>query len=43
LQPALGEPSLCGVIVETDPASGLARSIVPFREGGRLASTEPSR
>ena len=43
LQPALGEPSLCGVIVDTDPASGLARSIVPFREGGRLASTEPSR
>lgn len=38
-QPAQGTPTLCGVIIETDPASGLARSIEPLRLGGRLLST----
>ena len=39
MQPADGPPTLCGVIVETDERSGLAKNIVPFREGGRLART----
>ncbi len=36
-QPALGEATLCGVIVESDDGTGLARSIRPLRLGGRLA------
>ncbi len=36
LAPAEGEPTLCGVFVETDDATGLARSISPVRQGGRL-------
>lgn len=43
LQPALGEPSLCGVVVDIDPKTGLARDIAPFREGGRLVSTETTQ
>ncbi len=43
LQPASGPPSLCGVVVELDPASGLARHVAPFREGGRLVSTEATQ
>ena len=39
--PALGEATLCAVLVETDPASGLARSIAPVRLGGRLARAVP--
>lgn len=38
-QPADGVPSLCGVIMETDDATGLAKHVQPFREGGRLART----
>ena len=38
-QPANGEASLCGVIVETDDATGLAKSVAPFRQGGRLSDT----
>lgn len=36
-EPALGEPTLCGVLVETDDRTGLARTATPFREGGRLS------
>lgn len=36
LAPADGEATLCGVLVETDPATGLAVSVAPFRRGGRL-------
>jgi len=32
---------VCGVFVETDPASGLARRVAPIRVGGRLAQTVP--
>lgn len=39
LSPALGEASLCGVIVETDDKTGLAISVQPFRRGGRLHPT----
>ena len=35
--PAEGEATLCGVYVETDDATGLARRAVPVRVGGRLA------
>ncbi len=37
--PANGEGTLSGVLVETDDASGLAKSIEPVRDGGRLAPT----
>ena len=36
LSPAGGEASLCGVYVETDERSGLARLAAPLRLGGRL-------
>ena len=38
-EPALGEATLCGVLVETDDSTGLARNIVPVRIGGRLSAT----
>ena len=39
--PAEGEATLCGVFVETDDATGLARRAAPVRIGGRLAATGP--
>lgn len=42
LQPAEGVPTVCGVFVETDDASGLVRRIAPLRIGGRLAETMPA-
>jgi calcineurin-like phosphoesterase len=41
-QPALGEVTLCGTLVETDDATGLARSVAPIRLGGRLGRSAPS-
>jgi metallophosphoesterase (TIGR00282 family) len=41
LQVAEGEATLCGVFVETDDATGLARRIAPLRLGGRLAPHWP--
>ncbi|MFN3274970.1 MAG: YmdB family metallophosphoesterase [Paracoccus sp. (in: a-proteobacteria)] len=38
--PAEGEATLSGVLVETDDRSGLARSVRPVRDGGRLSQTE---
>ena len=32
---------VCGVYVETDAATGLARRIEPIRIGGRLSETVP--
>jgi metallophosphoesterase (TIGR00282 family) len=40
--PSHGEATLCGVAVELDDATGLARAIAPLRLGGRLSQTEPS-
>ena len=44
-EPAQGKASLSGVFVETDPATGYARSILPLRlsagDGGLLSSTLP--
>ncbi len=36
-QVAEGEATLCGILLETDEASGLARRVEPVRIGGRLA------
>ena len=39
LAPAEGPATLCGSIIDIDAATGLARSIRPFRRGGRLSAT----
>ena len=39
--PSSGEATLCGVAVEVDDRTGLARAIAPLRLGGRLSQTEP--
>lgn len=41
LGPAEGEATVCGVFVETDDATGLARRVEPLRLGGRLAQAMP--
>lgn len=41
LQPADGPVTLCGVFLETDDATGLARRIEPIRQGGRLSQAFP--
>lgn len=40
--PAQGTPTLCGVIVETNDATGMAEAIHPLRIGGRLSSAAPT-
>ena len=40
-EPAEGEATLCGVAVETDPASGLCIRLGPIRIGGVLAQALP--
>jgi metallophosphoesterase (TIGR00282 family) len=40
-QPAEGEGTLCGILLETDDSSGLARMVEPVRLGGRLAQHLP--
>jgi 2',3'-cyclic-nucleotide 2'-phosphodiesterase len=42
MQVAEGEGTLCGVLVETDDATGLTSRIEPIRLGGRLASYLPA-
>ena len=39
--PADGPATLCGVFVETDDATGLARRVVPVRAGGTLSPSSP--
>jgi len=41
-EPALGPATLCGVAVETDDATGLARHVAPVRIGGRLEPARPA-
>jgi metallophosphoesterase (TIGR00282 family) len=41
LTPAEGEATICGVFVETDDATGLARRVAPIRLGGRLQPAWP--
>lgn len=40
-RPAEGPATVCGVFVETDPATGLARRVEPIRVGGRLTPHIP--
>jgi 2',3'-cyclic-nucleotide 2'-phosphodiesterase len=40
--PSLGVATVCGVGIEIDDATGLARAIAPVRLGGRLSQTEPA-
>jgi metallophosphoesterase (TIGR00282 family) len=40
-KPAEGPATVCGVFVQTDDATGLARLIEPIRIGGRLAGAMP--
>lgn len=42
LAPAEGEATVCGVFVETDDSTGLAKRIEPVRCGGRLAPAMPA-
>ena len=42
LQVAEGPATLCGVVVETNDATGLARRIAPVRMGGRLIPSLPT-
>src|SRR5580700_2815491 len=42
LAPAEGDATVCGVFVETDDATGLARRVAPVRVGGRLAGAMPA-
>ena len=42
LAPAEGPATVCGVFVETDDATGLARRVEPLRQGGRLSQILPS-
>ncbi|HEY6434337.1 MAG TPA: TIGR00282 family metallophosphoesterase [Acetobacteraceae bacterium] len=41
LSPAEGECTVCGLFVETDDRTGLARSVAPLRAGGRLSQVMP--
>ncbi len=41
LTPALGDATLCAILVETDDRTGLAKSIEPIRCQGRLSPTHP--
>ncbi|WP_319532892.1 TIGR00282 family metallophosphoesterase [uncultured Cohaesibacter sp.] len=40
--PSLGDPTLCGVAVDTDDRTGLAVAIEPLRIGGHLSQHIPS-
>ena len=40
LEPAEGEATVCGVLLETDDISGLAVRVHPIRVGGRLTETK---
>jgi calcineurin-like phosphoesterase len=41
LTPAEGPATICGVLVETDDANGLAKTVSPIRVGGRLQPAWP--
>jgi len=41
LAPAEGPGTLCGVFIETDDGTGLARRVEPLRVGGRLSQAVP--
>ena len=41
-EPAAGEATLCGMAVETDDATGLAKAASALRIGGALSRLEPT-
>ena len=41
LTPANGPASVCGIFVETDDRTGLAKHAAPLRLGGRLSENLP--
>ncbi len=41
-EPAMGEATICGVVVDTDDATGLATKFAPLRMGGRLEPLWPA-
>ena len=42
LNPADGEATVCGLLVVTDDATGLATALEPVRQGGRLSPAMPA-
>mgnify|MGYP001795451789 CR=1 FL=1 len=40
-EPALGDATLCGLLVDTDDKTGLATKVTPIRDGGRLSPAGP--
>ncbi|WP_237215032.1 TIGR00282 family metallophosphoesterase [Falsiroseomonas oryziterrae] len=42
LAPAEGPATICGLLVETDDATGLATRVAPLRMGGRLSQAMPA-
>jgi metallophosphoesterase (TIGR00282 family) len=40
-EPAMGPATICGALIDADPATGLARRIEPLRIGGILAPSIP--
>jgi calcineurin-like phosphoesterase len=41
LSAAMGPGTLCGIYVETDDVTGLAKKVEAVRVGGRLSQTQP--
>lgn len=41
-EPAMGEATLCGLAIDIDDATGLARRVSPFRRGPHLDPVEPA-
>jgi metallophosphoesterase (TIGR00282 family) len=41
-QPAHGQATICGLAIDVDDATGLARAVAPLRVGGTLTQAEPS-
>ncbi len=41
-EPALGPATMCGLAIETDDATGLARRVAPVRLGARLEEARPA-
>jgi 2',3'-cyclic-nucleotide 2'-phosphodiesterase len=42
MRPAEGDVTLCGVLFDVDPATGLCTRAAPFRTGGQLSEALPS-
>jgi metallophosphoesterase (TIGR00282 family) len=42
MEPAMGEATLCAVLIETDDETGLARRVEPVRIGGSMPGAMPS-